>query len=126
KLVGLAPIGFGEFRAERDLAADPARRKGKNDKMAFDVSGGVARDRFAEADQRQRRNFKSGLLPDFADDRLLQGLAEFDAAARQRIKSMRWRPRPAHNQHPAVAEYRRAHRQIRPRWISPRVIAIAH
>src|SRR6201984_3041478 len=108
---------FGEFLAQRDLARDPARRKGKNDEMAFDAPGGVARERLAEADQRERGDRKPGFLADFADDRLFQGLAEFHVAARQRIEPVRRRTRPPHDQHPAVAEYRRAHRQIWPRWI---------
>ena len=94
--------------------------------MAFDASGGVARDRLAEADQRERGDRKPGLLADFADDRLFQGLPEFDAAAGQRIEPVRRRARPPYDQHSAVAEYRRAHRQIWPRWISPRVIGVAH
>ena len=53
-------------------------------------------------------------------------LAEFDAAAGQRVEAVGGRPRPAHDQHAAVAEYGRADREIRPRRISPRIVVVAH
>src|SRR5690348_15851210 len=94
--------------------------------MAFDSSGGVACDRLAEADQCERGDRKPGLLAHFANDCLFQALPEFDAAARQRIKPVRRRAAAAHDQNPIVVEDRRADRQIRSRWISPDVVAVAH
>ena len=49
---------FGKFLAKRGLSADPARRKGKNDEVAFDAAGRVAGDRLAKTDQRQWRDRK--------------------------------------------------------------------
>ncbi len=94
--------------------------------MPFDAARSVARDGLTEADQRHRLDLERGFLADFADHRLLQRFAELDAAAGQRVEAVRGRPRPAHDQHPAVAEHRRADRQIRPRWINARAVGVAH
>ncbi len=105
---------------------DPARRERQNDEMPLDAACGIARDGLAKADQLDRRDIERGFLADFADHGLFQRFAELDAAAGQRIEAMGRRPRPAHDQHPAVAEYGGADGEIRPRWISPRAFAAAH
>src|SRR5436305_7855671 len=117
---------FGEFLAERNLTFDPARRERQYDKMAFDAPRSVACDRLAESDEFERRDCKPGFLAHFADYRLLQRFAKLDHPAGQGMQPVRRRPGPPHDQHPAVAEYRRAHRQIWPRWISPLGLAVAH
>ena len=48
------------------------------------------------------------------------------AAAGQGVEAVGRRPRPAHDQDLAVAEDRRADREIRPRWISARSLVVAH
>ncbi len=126
KLGRQQPIGFGQFFIERNSAADEARGKRQNDEMPLDSAGIVARDGLAEADETHRLDGERGFLADFADHRLFQRFAQLDAAAGQRIEAVRGRPRPAHDQHFAVAEYRGAHGQIRPRWISARVLAPGH
>src|SRR5260370_21676268 len=117
---------FGEFLAERNLAFDPVRRERQYDKMTFDASRRIARDRLTKSDEFEWRDRKPSFLAHFADYRLLQRFAQFDHPAGQGMQPVRRRPGSPHDQHPAVAEYRRAHRQIWPRWISPRGLAVAH
>ena len=100
--------------------------KRQNDEMPFDPARSVAHDGLTEADQFDRLDFERGLLADFADHRLFQRFAKLDAAAGQRVEAVRGRPRPAYDQHPAVAEYGGADREVRPCWISARVFGVAH
>jgi len=74
----------------------------------------VVGDGLAIAGKRDRLDLKRGLLAHLANHRLFERFAEFDPAARQRIEAMGRRPRPAHDQHPPVAEYGGADRQIGP------------
>ena len=117
---------LGEFLVERNLALDPARRERQNDEMPLDPPVGVADDGLPESDQFERRNFEAGFLADLAYNRFFQGFAKLDAAARKRIEAMSGRPAAPHDQHAAVAKYRRTDRQIRSRWISPFGGAVAH
>ncbi len=94
--------------------------------MPLDASAAVARDRLAKAGEFDRLDLKRGFFADLADDGFFQGLAELDAAAGQRVKAVGGWPRPAHDQHPAVAENRGADRKKRPRRISSRIVGIAH
>ena len=101
----------------------PAIQRAANGRMTKCRSippGAIAGDGLPIAGERNRRDVERGLLADFADHRLLERFAEFDAAARQRIEAVGRRPCPAHDQHAAVAEDGGADREIRPRRISPR------
>jgi hypothetical protein len=94
--------------------------------MAFDAPRGVTCDRLTKSDEFDWRDYKPGFLPHFADYRLLQRFAKLDHPTGQGVQAVCRRARSPHDQHPVVAEYRRAHRQIWPRWISPRGLAVAH
>ena len=67
-----APLGFGQFLVERNLAGDPARRERQNHEMPFDPAGGIARDRLAIAGERHRLDVEAGFLADLADDGFLK------------------------------------------------------
>src|SRR5258708_18764893 len=55
-------------------------------------------------------------LGDRALGRGVEGFTECDAAAGQRVKSLRWRARTPHHQHLALAENRRADRKLGTGW----------
>ena len=103
-----------------------ARGERQDHEMPLDAAGSIVNDRLAKADQLDRLDRQRGLLADFADYRLLQRFAQLNAAARQRIETMRRRPCPPRDQHPPVVEDRGADGEVRPRRIYPCVVGIAH
>jgi hypothetical protein len=104
----------------------PEIQRAANGKMPLDPAGAVPRDGLAKAGERDRLDLKCGLFANLAHNRLFKRFTEFDAAAGQRIEPVRGRTSTAHDQHVAVAEDRGAHREKRPRWISPGVAGVAH
>src|ERR1700716_1678216 len=98
------PMGFRQLLVEHDVAGNPARREGQNNEVALDLVVAVARDHLAMAGEPERLDVERGLLAYLADDRLVQGFARLDAAARQREQTARRRSRAGPAQHLARAE----------------------
>jgi hypothetical protein len=65
----------------------------------------------------QNLGLEADFLAEFSQRRLMQGLADFDDAARQRIEPEQWRTRPARDQHAVRAKDRRRDGKDRARRI---------
>ena len=82
--------------------------------MPRDLAGCIAGDELAVAGERDRLDRDAGLLRDLAHDRLMQGLACLDHAARQRVHAGARAFRAPRDQHAAVADDRGADGEKRP------------
>ena len=76
------------------------------------AAAGGSRQHLAPAGEADDLDFQRGFLVDLAMQGGMQGFAEFDPAARQRIKALGRRTRAAHQQDLVVAEDRRADGQL--------------
>src|SRR5258708_22288041 len=108
--LGFEPPEIVQFIVQDHLAGTPARRERHDQIMP---AAGGPRNHLAPPGKPYDLDFQGGLLVDLAMQRGVQGFAEFNPAARQRVIALGRRPRAANQQDLVIAEDRRAHGQLR-------------
>ena len=81
--------------------------------MTLDAPIRVAANDFTVSGEADRLDFERGFFPDFPEQRLDQGFARFDHAARKCIDAKRGPAGPPHHEHFARAENGSAYRKDR-------------